>query len=243
MDAISEACPPSVRHRTCPFAPLHHRRSASTSCIIETHMEKATHILVLEPGAKVMTQLLPGGHQPRPARAGALEAASPPPEVEEAAGLADTPAHLTDLTCPASWYPAARQIRRRVVAHLGPTNSGKTHAALAQLKAAPSGVYCGPLRLLASEVRRALHARRDTVSAIPFLWANAQACLAPPCIWHSPDKHRAPPPSATSADDIWRQARGARPACMQGSLKSCCCRMRGAADGGACAGARRSRRR
>ncbi|GLC71011.1 hypothetical protein PLESTF_001060700 [Pleodorina starrii] len=43
-------------------------------------------------------------------------------------------------------------MKRRVVAHLGPTNSGKTHAALQALKAAPSGIYCGPLRLLACEV-------------------------------------------------------------------------------------------
>ncbi len=40
----------------------------------------------------------------------------------------------------------------QVVAHMGPTNSGKTHAALQALKAAETGVYCGPLRLLAWEV-------------------------------------------------------------------------------------------
>lgn len=32
---------------------------------------------------------------------------------------------LLDLTSPAAWYPAARMLRRRVVAHLGPTNSGQ----------------------------------------------------------------------------------------------------------------------
>ncbi len=83
-----------------------------------------------------------------------LEATAPPPEAEEE-GI-EAAAHLTDLTCPASWYPAARMMRRRVVAHMGPTNSGKTHAALLELKAAASGVYCGPLRLLAWEVRRML---------------------------------------------------------------------------------------
>ena len=36
--------------------------------------------------------------------------------------------------------------------HLGPTNSGKTFSALQALKSAESGVYCGPLRLLAWEV-------------------------------------------------------------------------------------------
>lgn len=43
-------------------------------------------------------------------------------------------------------------------AHLGPTNSGKTHAALKALRSARSGVYCGPLRLLAWEVRDELSA-------------------------------------------------------------------------------------
>ena len=40
---------------------------------------------------------------------------------------------------------------RHVTFHAGPTNSGKTHAAIAALKAAPSGLYCAPLRLLAWE--------------------------------------------------------------------------------------------
>mgnify|MGYP001807686715 CR=1 FL=1 len=61
----------------------------------------------------------------------------------------------TDLRHPQQWYPAARAMApRSLTAHLGPTNSGKTHAAIAALAAAPSGVYCGPLRLLACEVRR-----------------------------------------------------------------------------------------
>lgn len=36
--------------------------------------------------------------------------------------------------------------------HVGPTNSGKTYHALRRLAEAKSGVYCGPLRLLAHEV-------------------------------------------------------------------------------------------
>ena len=47
----------------------------------------------------------------------------------------------------------------RVVAHLGPTNSGKTHAALDELAAAAGGVYAGPLRMLAQEAHRRLGAR------------------------------------------------------------------------------------
>jgi ATP-dependent RNA helicase SUPV3L1/SUV3 len=58
-----------------------------------------------------------------------------------------------DLTAPHTWYPSARAMRRRVVYHCGPTNSGKTHNALAtSLSAAKSGVYCSPLRLLTIEI-------------------------------------------------------------------------------------------
>ena len=41
---------------------------------------------------------------------------------------------------------------RRFVLHSGPTNSGKTHDALEALKNAVTGVYLGPLRLLALEM-------------------------------------------------------------------------------------------
>lgn len=58
----------------------------------------------------------------------------------------------TDLRAPHSWFPLARALRRRLVYHAGPTNSGKTHAALAAMRAARSGLYCGPLRLLAMEI-------------------------------------------------------------------------------------------
>ena len=36
----------------------------------------------------------------------------------------------TDLRDPAAFFESARAIRRTIHAHLGPTNSGKTHAAL-----------------------------------------------------------------------------------------------------------------
>ena len=48
-------------------------------------------------------------------------------------------------------FPEARAILRHFVLHIGPTNSGKTHDAMEALKAAGSGVYLGPLRLLAYE--------------------------------------------------------------------------------------------
>lgn len=52
--------------------------------------------------------------------------------------------------------PARRIEPERVVAHLGPTNSGKTHAALQELAEKRSGVYAGPLRMLAQEAHRRL---------------------------------------------------------------------------------------
>lgn len=35
---------------------------------------------------------------------------------------------------------------------LGPTNSGKTYEALKRFREAKTGFYCGPLRLLATEI-------------------------------------------------------------------------------------------
>ncbi|PKI52424.1 ATP-dependent RNA helicase SUV3, mitochondrial-like isoform X1 [Punica granatum] len=64
---------------------------------------------------------------------------------------------VTDLTCPHKWYPAARRKNRKVILHVGPTNSGKTHGALKQLESSASGIYCGPLRLLAWEVAKRLN--------------------------------------------------------------------------------------
>lgn len=49
-------------------------------------------------------------------------------------------------------YPEARAIQRKVVFHAGPTNSGKTYHAIQRYLAAKSGVYCGPLKLLAHEI-------------------------------------------------------------------------------------------
>ena len=63
---------------------------------------------------------------------------------------------VIDMKQPQLWYPSARRIKRKIIAHIGPTNSGKTYAALESLKASTRGVYCGPLRLLAWEVHKTL---------------------------------------------------------------------------------------
>ncbi|KAG0192174.1 hypothetical protein DFQ28_009934 [Apophysomyces sp. BC1034] len=54
---------------------------------------------------------------------------------------------LSDLRTPNEWFPHARRIQ-----------SGKTHEALQRLKEAESGVYCGPLRLLAHEIFERMNA-------------------------------------------------------------------------------------
>lgn len=61
---------------------------------------------------------------------------------------------ISDLRLPANWYPDARAIQRKIIFHAGPTNSGKTHKAIQSFLAAKSGVYCGPLKLLAHEIYR-----------------------------------------------------------------------------------------
>lgn len=52
--------------------------------------------------------------------------------------------------------PERRTQPETVVAHLGPTNSGKTHHALEILEERGRGVYAGPLRMLAQEAYRRL---------------------------------------------------------------------------------------
>jgi ATP-dependent RNA helicase SUPV3L1/SUV3 len=52
--------------------------------------------------------------------------------------------------------PQRRVEPETVVAHLGPTNSGKTHHALEFLAEQGRGVYAGPLRMLAQEAHRRL---------------------------------------------------------------------------------------
>ena len=66
---------------------------------------------------------------------------------------------IADLRYPVEWYPATRAVQRKVVLHVGPTNSGKTYHALKRLEAAESGIYAGPLRLLAHEVYSRLNAK------------------------------------------------------------------------------------
>lgn len=59
---------------------------------------------------------------------------------------------IADCRNPHEWFPATRAMQRTIHLHVGPTNSGKTYNALKALEEAKSGIYAGPLRLLAHEV-------------------------------------------------------------------------------------------
>ena len=57
-------------------------------------------------------------------------------------------------------FEVASRMQRKLIALLGPTNSGKTHRAMEALAKAHSGVYLAPLRLLALENYERLQAAR-----------------------------------------------------------------------------------
>ncbi|KAM5140701.1 ATP-dependent RNA helicase SUPV3L1, mitochondrial [Mantella aurantiaca] len=59
---------------------------------------------------------------------------------------------ISDLRLPPNWYSDARAIQRKIIFHSGPTNSGKTYHAIQSYLGAKSGIYCGPLKLLAHEI-------------------------------------------------------------------------------------------
>ncbi|KAJ2238318.1 RNA helicase [Coemansia sp. RSA 485] len=59
---------------------------------------------------------------------------------------------ITDLRYPHEWMVNTRKMQRRIIMHVGPTNSGKTYHALQRLQNCKNGIYCSPLRLLAYEV-------------------------------------------------------------------------------------------
>lgn len=57
-----------------------------------------------------------------------------------------------DFSNPAEWFPEARKMKRKIIMHVGPTNSGKTYNSLIKLSKSKTGYYAGPLRLLAREI-------------------------------------------------------------------------------------------
>lgn len=56
-------------------------------------------------------------------------------------------------------FGLAREMRRKLTLHIGPTNSGKTYQAMQKLESADTGYYLAPLRLLALEGYESLQAK------------------------------------------------------------------------------------
>ncbi|KAE8450442.1 hypothetical protein EG329_006517 [Mollisiaceae sp. DMI_Dod_QoI] len=73
---------------------------------------------------------------------------------------------LADIRYPFEWFPATRALQRTIHLHVGPTNSGKTYHALKRLEAADTGIYAGPLRLLAHEVYSRFNAKGKSCALI-----------------------------------------------------------------------------
>ena len=83
-----------------------------------------------------------------------------------------------DLREPHSWFPEARALKRKIIYHRGPTNSGKTYTALMELEKAKNGIYCSPLRLMAWEVNsRNIYEVCNTLSRSKKNW-NPKGFLA-----------------------------------------------------------------
>lgn len=100
------------------------------------------------------------------------------------------------LFCLCFRYPDARAIQRKIIFHAGPTNSGKTYHAIQRFLSAKSGIYCGPLKLLAHEI---FQKSNDAVSMSYYLptslvleqsheFMSLKSCSGPrwflePCAW------------------------------------------------------------
>ena len=85
---------------------------------------------------------------------------------------------LLDSFSPDSYIARAQKLDRIFILHIGPTNSGKTHDAIEDLKRNLPGTYLGPLRLLALETYDRLNAAGIPCSMITgeeaLLTENAQ---------------------------------------------------------------------
>lgn len=101
-----------------------------------------------------------------------------PDEIKRFRGMVES----ADMTKPDTWFPFARAMKRKIVYHCGPTNSGKTYNALQRFMEAKKGVYCSPLRLLAMEVFDRVNASGVYCSLITgqekkeFPFSNHVAC-------------------------------------------------------------------
>ncbi len=94
---------------------------------------------------------------------------APPPQLPRGAaarGANAAVARAAALDRYAAHFATARALDRRITLITGPTNSGKSHAALDKLATSGSGMALAPLRLLAHEFREALAARGVPASLV-----------------------------------------------------------------------------
>lgn len=120
--------------------------SASSSSTLPLDLENATHALAAE-GIDCVPRLLMNSYlQWLESQLKQL------PEGSRLLARTQSLRSLADMRQPTLAFTAARSIVRQIHLHVGPTNSGKTHGALMALCKANTGVYAGPLRLLAHEV-------------------------------------------------------------------------------------------
>lgn len=98
---------------------------------------------------------------------------------------------------PAEWHGPARSARRKIIFHVGPTNSGKTYHALRALAASRVGVYAGPLRLLAFEVYDRLNK-----GLIPPSGADPEGDHSRPCNLITGEEQRIYPEATLSSSTI-----------------------------------------
>jgi len=98
---------------------------------------------------------------------------------------------------PAEWHGPARSARRKIIFHVGPTNSGKTYHALRALAASRVGVYAGPLRLLAFEIYDRLNK-----GLIPPSGADPEGVYPRPCNLVTGEEQRIDPDATLSSSTI-----------------------------------------
>lgn len=98
---------------------------------------------------------------------------------------------------PAEWHGPARSARRKVIFHVGPTNSGKTYHALRALATSRIGVYAGPLRLLAFEIYDRLNK-----GLIPPVGADPEGVYPRTCNLITGEEQRIDPDATLSSSTI-----------------------------------------
>jgi len=69
-------------------------------------------------------------------------------------------------------FSKARQFNRKIIYHMGPTNSGKTYNAINDLCKAGNGCYLAPLRLLAAELYDTMNAK-----GVPTTLLTGEECI------------------------------------------------------------------